>query len=72
MPIDRSATLVVRVWLEGDADAFRARLTAVLPGEGQQVPENVAVAASPDDVVAAVRTWLDAFVRNADEDGGAG
>jgi broad specificity phosphatase PhoE len=59
---ERSATLVVRVWLEDD-DAFRARLTAFAADrdDGQSKELTVAVAASRGDVLSAVRAWLDAF-----------
>jgi len=53
----RSAALVVRVWLEDGPDGFRARLTT---GDGNAV--TVAVAATPEAVVDAVRAWLDDFV----------
>jgi hypothetical protein len=60
----RSAALVVRVWLEGGPDGFRARLTsgdlAAGPEGGDAV--TVAVAATPEAVVDAVRAWLDDFV----------
>ena len=63
---DPSAALLIRVWLEG-AGGFRARLltlrdaTAGAPGE----EVTVAVAASPGDVLDAVRDWLDGFTRQA-------
>ena len=63
---DRSAALLVRVWLEGGGDAFRARLTAVGTSDGD--PDSgmtVAVSASPGEVVDAVRAWLQAFVGDA-------
>ncbi|MGX5653403.1 hypothetical protein ACWKWC_01355 [Geodermatophilus nigrescens] len=61
---DRSAALVVRVWFEDDAQAFRGRLTAVetWPGGPDAEEVSVAVAACPGDVVDAVRDWLDRFV----------
>src|SRR4051794_23901672 len=56
---DRSASLLVRVWLDGDTDEFRARLTSADTSPGQEGAEvTVGVASSPDDVITAVRTWL--------------
>jgi hypothetical protein len=58
---DRSAALLVRVWLEDDAENFRARMTAVgMPGSADQT---VALAASPSDVIDAVGKWLEDFLR---------
>ena len=61
---DPSAVLVVRVWLEGDTDQFRARLMTVGTTPGSEVGEEVTVtvAASPGDVVRAVRAWLEEFL----------
>jgi hypothetical protein len=61
---DRSAVLVVRVWLEGDTDQFRARLTTAgtTPDSGVGAEVTVTAAASPGDVVRAVRAWLDEFL----------
>ena len=62
---DRSAALLVRVWLEGGS-SFRARVTAV--GTSGADPDDggtVAVSASPGEVVDAVREWLQAFVGDA-------
>jgi hypothetical protein len=61
---DPSAVLVVRVWLEGDTDQFRARLMTAGTTPGSEVGEEVTVtvAASPGDVVRAVRAWLDEFL----------
>jgi hypothetical protein len=48
--------LVISVWREEAAtDAFRARLVY---GDGQVGDPESQVATSPDDVVAAVATWL--------------
>jgi hypothetical protein len=53
-----TAVLVVRVWIEGDASTgFRARLIRTLDVE--QHGEVVTSAASADDVLAAVKDWLD-------------
>ena len=60
----RSAALVVRVWLEDGPDGFRARLTTGDPAAGPEAGDaiTVAVAATPEAVVDAVRAWLDDFV----------
>jgi hypothetical protein len=59
---DRSAALLIRVWLE-DAGEFRARLLtqpdATAGGPAEEV--TVAVASSPEAVLDAVRDWLDDF-----------
>jgi hypothetical protein len=62
---DRTAVLLVRVWLEGDdTEAFRGRLTAVDTSTGPRAGEEatVAVASSPEEVIEAVRAWLDGFL----------
>ena len=56
---DPSAALLIRVWLEGSSE-FRARL---LEAPAEEV--TVAVASSAEDVLAAVRRWLDGFTRDA-------
>jgi hypothetical protein len=64
---DRSAALLIRVWIEDGTDGFRARLTSLgTPGDDATGEEmTVAVAASPGDVLAAVRHWLEGFGRRA-------
>lgn len=64
MTPERSAALLVRVWLEDDSRAFRARVTGVGRPDGDQPVEDltVAVASSPDDVLTAVTAWLDRFL----------
>ncbi len=63
---DPSAALLIRVWLEGSRE-FRARLltlrgaTAGTPAE----EVTVAVTSSPDELLDAVRSWLDDFTRDA-------
>ena len=61
---DPSAVLVVRVWLEGGTDSFRARLmtAGTTPGSGVGEEVTVTVTSSPGDVVSAVRAWLDEFL----------
>ncbi|MGY1636852.1 hypothetical protein ACI78V_09380 [Geodermatophilus sp. SYSU D00742] len=60
MTDDRSAALLVRVWLE-EGDQFRARLTAV-GLDAAEAEQAVSLAASPSDVVEAVRNWLNQFL----------
>ena len=60
MSEDRSGTLLVRVWLEGGAEHFRARVSAVA-SDAADADRAVAVAASPREVLDAVRGWLDDF-----------
>jgi hypothetical protein len=69
---DRSATLILRVWLEGGTDGFRGRVTtvdtSVRHGGGELT---VGVAASPGELVDAVRAWLDEFLGSSQPaDGG--
>lgn len=63
---ERSAALFVRVWLEDDTSAFRARVTAVGRPEGDEPAQDytVAVASSPADVLTAVNAWLEGFLRS--------
>ncbi len=60
---DRSASLLLRVWLE-DGDGFRARLTSVDTSAGQLdgAEVTVGVASSPSDVITLVDTWLTKFL----------
>ncbi len=64
MTEDRSASLLVRVWLEGDTGGFRARLTSVdtSPGHADGRELTVGVASSPGEVIALVQTWLTDFL----------
>ena len=60
---DRSASLLVRVWLESETGGFRARLTSVDTAPGADGAEvTVGVASSPSDVLAVVDTWLRDFL----------
>jgi hypothetical protein len=63
---DPSAALLIRVWLEGSSE-FRARLLALGAATAETPAEEVtvAVASSAEDVLAAVRRWLDGFTRDA-------
>jgi hypothetical protein len=58
---DRSAALLLRVWIEEGSDQFRARLMAV--GSGGRSDRTVALASSPDEVLEAVSHWLDEYLR---------
>ncbi len=63
---DPSAALLIRVWLEGSRE-FRARLLTLGDATAETPAEEVTVAvtSSPDEVLDAVRTWLDGFTRDA-------
>ncbi|MBA6441168.1 MULTISPECIES: hypothetical protein [Streptomyces] len=56
IPSERTGVLILRVWVEGGRpDGFRARI--VPTGDGHQaVPTAVSAV---DDVLTAVRAWLD-------------
>jgi hypothetical protein len=59
---ERNSLLVIRAWIENDAEAggFRARLTRV---PDASTPEPVeTVAASRAEVVAIVEEWLDGLI----------
>ncbi|MGY1617392.1 hypothetical protein ACI797_11700 [Geodermatophilus sp. SYSU D00691] len=59
MTQERSAALLIRVWLEGD-DGFRARVLSIDPAaDGRE--RTVAVASTHGEVVDAVRHWLEEF-----------
>lgn len=58
---DRTGILVVRLWIEANPrDGFRARITRTLDAAGPEQAD--ATAATPEDVYAVVRTWVEAFV----------
>lgn len=61
---DRSAALLIRVWTEGGAGTFRARVTAVDTSGADSTGDEltVAVAASPSDLLHALSAWLDEFL----------
>ena len=64
---DRSAALLIRVWLEDGTSNFRGRLTTIDTSPGQRTAEEatVALVSSPGEAVNAVRDWLDEFVGRA-------
>lgn len=58
---DRTGILILRLWIEADArEGFRARITQTLDSTSRERP--MATAAHPEEVYAAVRTWVEAFV----------
>jgi hypothetical protein len=61
---DRSAALLVRVWTEDGAEGFRARVTAMDTSGSDSTGEEltIAVAASPGDLLDALRAWLEQFL----------
>ncbi|WP_166503468.1 hypothetical protein [Modestobacter italicus] len=61
MADDRSAALLLRVWIEEGSDQFRARVMAV--GPGAESERTVAVASTPDEVLEAVGHWLGEYLR---------
>jgi hypothetical protein len=64
---DRSAALVVRVWLEGETGQFRSRLTTgdTSPGSAFGDEVTVAVVSSPRELMNAVSDWLQEFTHDA-------
>jgi hypothetical protein len=64
---DRSAALLIRVWVEQSADGFRGRVSSIdtWGGSGGADEITLTVASSTSDVLDAVRRWLDGFVRSA-------
>jgi hypothetical protein len=62
---DRSAALLIRVWVEDGINEFRGRLTALdsSDGAGSGDELTLTVASSPSDIENAVRDWLDAFLQ---------
>jgi hypothetical protein len=68
---DRSATLILRVWVEGGTGDLRGRLTSLDTSAGQEADEvTVTVASSPGALVDAVGAWLEEFVRATSPPGG--
>lgn len=58
---DRTGILIIRVWMEQSAhEGLRARITHTL--DSTDPDQATATAASPEDIYAAVRTWVERFV----------
>lgn len=65
---DRSAALLIRVWVEEGAGSVRSRVSSIDTSGGEDTGEiTVAVTESTDDVLQAVRRWLDDFSRRASD-----
>jgi len=61
---DRTGLLIVRLWIEQNTrEGLRARITQTLDSAGAE--QKVAAAGNPEDIYAAVRTWVEAFVRRS-------
>jgi hypothetical protein len=57
---DRTGILIVRLWMEAPPDGFRARIVQTLDSMNSE--HAMAAAATPEDVYAAVQTWVEEFV----------
>jgi hypothetical protein len=70
---DRSAVLLLRVWLADGARTFRGRLTKVDTSVARRGDEetSVAVVSSPRDAAEVVRTWLNRFLDEATDGTGS-
>lgn len=67
---ERTGVLIVRVWTEGGPTCLRARVTQAL--DISRPERTSSVAASPEEIHAALQAWLEAFValeRNGAVDG---
>ncbi|WP_179966110.1 hypothetical protein [Modestobacter altitudinis] len=64
---DRSAALLLRIWRDDGARSFRGRMTSMdtWPMSAGEELATVGLAASPRDVMDAVRAWLDEFLGDA-------
>src|SRR3954469_24422332 len=64
---ERSAALLVRVWVEEGTVGFRGRVSSIDTSGGPEGGAEVtfAVVSSPSDVLVAVGRWLDDFTRAA-------
>lgn len=64
---ERTGVLVVRAWIEpAHENGLRARIVQTLDVTRRQ--NVVSAAATPDEVYAAVRSWLEAFLADGEED----
>lgn len=64
--VDRTATLMIRLWAEpGHTASVRARITQTLDADADA---RVAIAGSADAICAIVRTWVDEVAGSPDQD----
>jgi len=61
---DRVGVMITRIWIEPSAGSLRARMMWTLDVSASSEQESRA-AASTDQVVAAVREWIEAFLAHA-------
>jgi hypothetical protein len=60
-PSDRTGILVLHLWIEtGTPERFRARITQKFDSGDRE--QTASAAATPEDVYAAVRTWVTRFL----------
>jgi hypothetical protein len=65
---DRSAALLIRVWVEEGTDGFRSRVSSIDTTGGEDTGDiTVAVASSTGDVLDAVHRWLEVFTGRASD-----
>lgn len=55
---DNEGTMVIRAWVEPGHDTLRARLISSYPGSSQEAVQAVG---SANEILQAVRQWLDAL-----------
>ncbi len=61
---NRTGIFIVRLWLEDQGeDRFRARISHTL--DSMLHDQTSAIAGNPEDLYAAVRTWVDAFIESS-------
>ncbi len=64
MTHDRTAVLLIRVWLEDEPPELRARITG--RSDARKDSETVTFAVSVNEVTGAVSSWLRAFLTEPD------
>lgn len=57
---DRTGVLVLRIWTESANRSLCARITSILDLDGGA--QDSQAAASAEEILTAVRAWIDAFV----------
>lgn len=60
-PPDRTGFMIVRLWIEPNAaEGLRARITQTL--DSTRPEQAMATVATPEDLYAVVRTWVESFI----------